>query len=136
MATPSIGSATANVKGGLFGDSAGLLTLAQISGRSSARRKVAQELESHAEYPIRQILATLIGAAPGATATKTISQIDGSTAELGGKRTINSVSVINRATTAADATEVIADFTTLQSRTSFGANPPANKDGSPLGEKR
>lgn len=129
-------SAVAAVKGGLFGDVAGLSSLTQISGRASGRRKIAQEFESHALYPIRQVLSTLIGTAAGSTATKTFGQIDGSTAELGGKRVINTVNLVNRATTAGDVTEVTADFLTLYTRTSFGASPPANKDGSPLGEKR
>lgn len=129
-------SAVATVKGGLFGDVAGLTSLTQIAGRSSARLNTAKALGSQALYPVRQILRTLDGAAAGSTATKTWPQIDASTSELGGKRIVNTINLVNRATTAADVTETLADLLSLSTRTTFGASPITNKDGSPLGEQR
>lgn len=128
-------SAVAAVSGGLFGDSAGLTSLTQISGRASNRRKAAQALASQATYPIRHILRTLDGVAPGTTSTKTWGQIDGSTAELGGVRTVNNINLVNRATISADVTETLADLLSLTTRTTFGASPPDNLDGDPLGTR-
>lgn len=128
-------SAVATVLGGLFGDSAGLLTLTQISGRASNRRNVAIEMGKQATDSIRAVLTALVGAATGGTATKTWGQIDGSTSELGGVRTINTINLVNRVTTSADVTEVTADLLTMTTRTSFGANPVANGDGNPLGTR-
>lgn len=125
-------SAVANVKGGLFGDSAGLIQLTQVSGRGSTRTSIARRFGKRTMLPIRQVLATLDGVAPGATATKQFPLIDPSV-ELGGKRTITNTYLVNRATTAADQAETINDLLTWSTRTTFGANPPANKDGSPFG---
>jgi hypothetical protein len=125
-------SAVANVKGGLFGDSFGLVQLTQVSGRGSTRNNISRRFGRQTMLPLRQILRALDGVAPGATATKQFPTIDPSV-ELGGKRSITNNYLVNRATTAADQTETLNDLLTYSTRTTFGANPPPNKDGSPFG---
>jgi len=125
--------ATATVKGG-FWPANGIGSLTQISGKGSLRRIVAQALGMDQLQDQRELLETLNGVAPGATALKTSARVVAAE-ELGGKRLIEQVTIINRATTAADVTELNADFLTLTTRTSFGATPPANKDLNPLGTR-
>lgn len=127
--------ATATVKGGLFGDSAGLSSLTQISGKGSNRMRAAQALSSLSTYAVRHTLRMLDGAVAGSLSQKTYGLIDASS-ELGGKRTVTNTNLINRNTTAGDVVETKADILSLTTRTTFGASPPVNKDGSPLGEKR
>lgn len=129
-------SAVATVKGGLFGDVAGLTSLTQIAGRASGRFYVSDELSKRSLLPMRTVLTALLGAAPGALASRVFPQIDASTSELGGRRVINQVSLINRVTTAADVTEITNDILTYWARATFASSPPINKDLSPLGEQR
>jgi hypothetical protein len=126
--------ATANVKGGLFGDSAGLLTLPSISGKSFNRTFAAKLLQTKSMLALRQTLSVLDGAVAGSNVTKTFPQVEANS-ELGGKRNITTQTLINRNSTANDVTETRADLLTLTTRTSFGANPVANKDGNPLGTR-
>lgn len=56
----------------------------------------------------KALLNALIGAAPGGTATASVARVQADINENGGKRTIETVSVINRVTTAADVTELLA----------------------------
>jgi hypothetical protein len=125
--------ATATVLGG-FWPSNGVSSLGSISGKGEERREVAQNLQSRGQMPQRALMTALLGVAPGGTATKALSRITAST-ELGGQRPIETVNLINRATTAADVTELTADYLTLTTRTTFGANPPANLDRNPLGTR-
>jgi hypothetical protein len=125
--------ATATVKGG-FWPANGIGSLTQISGKGSLRRIVAQALGMDQLQDQRELLETLNGVAPGSTALKTSARVVAAE-ELGGKRLIEQATVINRATTAADVTELTADFLTLTTRTSFGSSPPANKDLNPLGTR-
>ena len=124
--------ATCNTKGGLFGDSAGLATLPSISGKDGRRSYAAKELGVKSMLAFRKMAYVLVGAAPGATATMTFPQVEAAT-ELGGKRNITTQTLINRATTASDVTEIQNDLLTWSARTTFGSNPVKNKDGNPLG---
>jgi hypothetical protein len=110
-------TATAKVKGGLFADSAGLLTLTSILGREGRRTYAAHELGTKIGFPLRAIMNATAGVAPGGTATYTINQI----------------ALINRATTAADVTEYKNDILKWSQRSTFGPNAVTNKDGNPLG---
>jgi|SRR5882762_4457274 len=126
--------ATANVKGGLFGDSAGLLTLPSISGKSFNRTFAAKLLQTKSMLFLRSRMVALDGVVAGSNATKTFPQVEANS-ELGGKRAITITTLINRNTTSADVTEINADVLSLTTRTSFGASPVANKDGNPLGTR-
>jgi hypothetical protein len=125
--------ATATVKGG-FWPANGIQSLVSISGKGSWRRMIAQAFGRKQLMDQRELLETLDGVVAGSTALKTSTRVE-AVEELGGKRNIETQTVINRATTAADVTELNADFLTLTTRTSFGATPPANKDLNPLGTR-
>lgn len=61
---------------------------------------------------IRELYDTLLGAAAGGTAALTQSRVQHSTTELGGKRTVETQTLINRATTAGDVTDTKAYLST------------------------
>lgn len=131
-------SAVATVLGGFWPQN-GVGSLTQVSGEGEERRRIRQELSGMGMLRLRAIMLALNGVAPGAVASKSIGRI-GSTsaavdAELGGVRPVNSVSLINRVTTAADVAEITADILTYTTNSSFGANPPANLDRNPLGTR-
>ena len=125
---------TAVVKGG-FWESNGVANLTNVpGGRSYARRNVAQWLVGSRLMAFKELADRLNGVAPGAVASKTVPVIAASQ-ELGGVRQVNQVSIINRATTAADVTEIDDDLYTMTNRTTFGATPPINGDRNPLGTR-
>jgi len=125
--------ATATVLGG-FWPTNGVNSLASISGEGEERRAVAKLLGHRSMLPIREVWRALTGVAPGGLAQKNLTRISASP-ELGGQRPIETVALVNRVTTAADVTEIVADFLTYTTRTTFGANPPANLDRNPLGTR-
>lgn len=73
----------------------------------------------------RELMDTLIGAAAGGTAALTPKRVAASRTEQGGKRSIETRTVINRATTAADVT-TLKGFINTDSRIAT----PTNKAGS------
>ena len=125
--------ATATVLGG-FWPTNGVNSLASMSGESEERRQVAKALGHRSLMNTREIWRALTGAAPGGLARKNLTRIAASP-ELGGQRPIETVAVVNRVTTAADVTEIVTDFLTYTTRTTFGANPPPNLDRNPLGTR-
>jgi hypothetical protein len=125
-------NAVATVLGGLFAQYAPTLT--QISGIGPERRRVAIALGRQGVLDLRARMTALDGVAPGATASKTFGRVAASS-ELGGVRAVESLSLINRATTAGDVATIEHDVNNLSANTTFGANPPANLDGNPLGTR-
>lgn len=124
--------ATAVVKGGLF-EQTGLTPYSQVQGTGFARRQISQMMDAKSMRALRRLMFTLDGVIPGTTAIESVKQIE-SNVELGGKRTIENVNLVNRATLAADVTEINLDLlSSLTSRTSLAS--PANKDGNPLGTR-
>lgn len=124
--------ATATVKGGMFAQFSDTLT--QVQGTGPGRRRAAQALAQKGLMGLREVAETLDGVVPGSTASKTYSRVEANV-ELGGKRVIESQSLVNRATTNADVTEINHDILALSGNTTFGSNPPANLDGNPLGTR-
>jgi hypothetical protein len=124
--------AVATVKGGLFEQYG--TTLTQVQGTGPARRRVAQALSQKGQLALREIAETLDGVVAGSTASKTYSRVEANE-EQGGVRVIETQSLVNRATTANDVTEINSDLLSLSSRTTFGSSPPANLDGNPLGTR-
>ena len=102
--------ATATVLGG-FWPTNGVNSLASMSGESEERRAVASMLghRRHAAHP--RSLACVDWCCSWWAATKNLTRIACST-ELGGVRAIETVALVNRVTTAADVTEITADFLT------------------------
>ena len=124
-------AATATVKGGLFAD---VSPLVSVQGTNSLRRIAAMALGTKSLRALREKMLTLNGATAGSTALETNGRVEAN-AELGGKRTIESETLVNAATVAGDVTEINADILEMSGNT-YDSTPVVNKDGSPLGEQR
>lgn len=75
------------------------------------RDRFAKLVRQKGDRVLARLMFTLMGVVPGTTATETLSQLTsvaglGDPTSNGGKRTIASVNVVNRATTAADQTYI------------------------------
>jgi len=125
--------ATATVKGG-FWETNGVPSLLSIDGTNSTRDEVQYSLGRRQLLDQRAIIAALNGVAPGALASKAVTRIVAD-AELGGKRVVESVNLINRVTTAADVTNITNTLLRRADLITFGPNPPINKDQNPLGTR-
>lgn len=108
--------------------------LADIGAWGTGRKQVAYQLSRRSQEVIAAKGVALDGVVAGSNVTVNHSQIQPSS-ELGGARTIETVALINRNTTAADVTEINTDLYSYRSRTTFGNSPPANLDGNPLGTR-
>lgn len=126
------GPAVATVLGGFFAQFSPSYT--QIQGTGPARRRAASALAQKGLLDLRARMTALDGVAPGALATKNYTRV-AAVEDLSGVRAIETQVLINRVTTAADVTEIEADINTLRTKTTFGASPPANLDGNPLGTR-
>jgi hypothetical protein len=73
----------------------------------------------------QEIMLTLNGAVAGATATAQHSRVQHSTTELGGQRTIETRTLINGATTAAQESAIDDDLA-VDSRPSYPADGAGN----------
>jgi hypothetical protein len=125
--------ATATVLGGLFPTN-GVNSLASMSGEDGQTREISQNFNTRGQLAERALVVALLGAVAGGTALKNISRVVAAV-ELGGARPIETIALINRATTAADITQITNDYLTQSTRTTFGANPPPNLDRNPLGTR-
>lgn len=124
--------ATATVKGGLFPE-VGVTSLTSVQGSGSGLRRIQQQFTDKGLREMRRRALTLDGVVAGTTATEAPKRIEANV-ELGGKRVIETETLIGRATTAADITELNADlYASLTSKTTMAS--PANKDGNPLGTR-
>jgi hypothetical protein len=125
--------AVATVLGG-FWPANGVNSLATISGEDGERKIIQKMFGTRGHLAMRAVATALLGVAPGSNATKTITRV-APAVELGGVRPIETQTLVNRNTTAADVTEITQDYLTYTTRTSFGASPPANLDRNPLGTR-
>jgi hypothetical protein len=123
---------TADVKGGLFSQYAGVLTSIEPGILDYHLRRAAQELDNKGEFVFRKLVDTLLGQAPGANATLTYPEIAASP-ELGGVRPVNNVTLINRNTTAQDVTDIKTALTNFTTNTTMAS--PFNGDRNPLGSR-
>lgn len=126
-----MGIATATVKGGFY-DANGASPLASVQGSGWPRRAVAQLMGRKGLMDERALARALDGVIAGSNATKTLTRIEANS-ELGGKRTVETETLINRNTAAADVTALNADLFTFSGATTMAS--PANKDGNPLGTR-
>jgi len=76
-----------------------------------------------------QLLLTILGAAPGTTATKTKKQVQHVIGAPGGAVPVETISLVNRATTAADVTAFQAMFTRLNGPITYPADVSGNGGG-------
>lgn len=121
----------ASVKGGLFEQFAGG-KLVLPSGLNPIRKQVARRLDENGVRPLQEIGRTLTEGGAGDTALKTHAQIgsgEGDGSDLSGKRTIETVTDVNRVTTSDDETEVSETIWQLNTSPVY----PRNGDRSPLG---
>lgn len=125
--------ATASVKGGFWPQN-GVDSLVSADGRNAGRRITAMQLADRGQMALRELMDTLNGVVPGSAASKVLGRISHNV-ELGGKRIIESNTLISRNTTAADVTTILADILSYSTKTTFGASPPINKDQNPLGTR-
>jgi hypothetical protein len=112
-----------NMTGG-YNTTGGTYSMSQSQGRYKFSKLVAKEFKKMGARDAQGALVALIGAAPGGTATNTWPQVPVPTgpnsnppqvtgiADFGGNRNAVTVTAINRATTAADDTELTKWFTT------------------------
>jgi hypothetical protein len=121
------------VKGG-FWPTNGVDSFQGVSGENGLRHTVRQALGQKSLRELRERIDALLGVAPGATATATNTRVAASE-ELGGVRAIETEVLINRATTAADVTEIRDTILEHSVDTTFGPNPPPNLDRNPLGTR-
>jgi hypothetical protein len=123
----------ATVKGGLWPtNGVDVLTTAHTS--SAGRHQAARALSQKQNLALRELTRWLVIGVPGGNINKTYARVVAAE-ELGGVRPIEQEVLINRASTNDDITDIVADLTTLSVRTTFGANPPPNLDGNPLGTR-
>lgn len=122
----------ATVKGGFF-EQNGVGILNTIETTSPLRRNVAQLMARKSMRALRRAARTLNGVVAGSVATETQTRVD-SAVELSGKRTIETETLISRATTGADVIDITADLFTMSTKT-YNPTPPANLDGNPLGTR-
>jgi hypothetical protein len=81
---------------------------------------------------VTQLLYMLLGAAAGGTAAKTKKQVQGVVGGFGGAAPIETINLINRATTPAD----LVAFQALLNRSVFPASYPADVSGNGGGGKQ
>lgn len=122
--------ADAIIKGGtLFGD--GLSTEYNLArGRNSMQDRAAFALSKVPR--VQELAITLNGEAAGGAALKQRARVEAASGvALGGVRVIETVDIVNRATTSADETELDAN---LFAFTKHDASPPADGNGNPTGK--
>lgn len=98
-----------------------------ISDKSNFRKIIARLLNLGQNKRDRALLNALVGAAPGGTATATQTRIAHNRLELGGKRTMETETFVNRATTSADVTDLKAKLLTYNSRANLYPTDKAKK---------
>lgn len=118
----------ATVKGGFFAQYSGTYT-PDKSGKSAARRYAAKFLDRL--KVLQELALELNGAAAGQAALVTYKRIQAS-AELGGKRIVETVTPLSRNTAAADETAIDEDLLTYGG---IDTTPVINLDRNPLGTR-
>lgn len=83
------------------------------------RKRIARLLNQKGMRKDRALINTLLGTVAGSTATATLKRVAHSTSELGGSRTIETETLVNRATTAADDTDLTTNLLTYASRPTY-----------------
>lgn len=82
----------------------------------TTRRKTVARLLNEGELKIdRELMRKLLGVVPGATAEVSDVRVKHNRFELGGKREVETVDILDRATTAADVTDLLANILSYNS---------------------
>lgn len=88
----------------------------QVNTNATIRKRIARLFSVRMSLKDRELIRTLMGVVPGTTATKTYKRIAHNTSDLSGKRTMETVTLVSRATTAADVTDLNAKIFAYASR--------------------
>lgn len=109
----------------------------QFNGMTQGDDELSKVLFDRGNRPMRRLLLTLLGAATGATATENQTRVQAASGltqqfSLGGLVPIETVAQINRATTAADLTNVVAAITRSPA-VAYAADVSGNSGGGKLG---
>lgn len=91
-------------------------TFVRSTGNSSFRKQLARTLNLRQNRKDRQLINVLLGAVAGTTATAQSKRVAHSVLELGGKRSIETETFVNRASTAADDTDLTTALLTYRSQ--------------------
>ena len=106
--TATVKGGGADVYGAVLTLQRGVSSLAKVNSRLFDQRELRKD---------RRLMVTLLGAAAGSTATETIKRVQHVTGgEYGGKRTIETINLVNRATTSGDTTDLTNRYLTYRSR--------------------
>jgi hypothetical protein len=98
-------------------------------GKSSIQARAAFSLSRLRR--LRELMLTLNGEAAGGAALSQYSRVEAANSDnIAGVRTIETVSLVDRATVAADETEIDAN---VLDYSLHNASPPADLNGNPLG---
>lgn len=118
------------VKGGFWGELGGLT----LYNTNTLNRRIARLFKRPSMAKQRELAETLNGAAAGAAALATHKQVsarENSQGELGGRRTIETVTDVNRNTTVADETQIDTEILTWDLDPTYVANKNKNPRGTP-----
>lgn len=141
MATYGVGSAPGSVPFSGYTNTLGAGTANQaatagfvmFNGTQQGDDRLAKMFRNGAQTSaITQLMYTLLGAAVGGTATKTKARVLGQTGSPGGLQVIETVTLVNRATTAND----LAAFQALLRRVVQPASYPVDVGGNGGGGKQ
>lgn len=121
-----------SVKGGFWGELGGLT----LFNTNTLNRRIARIFNRNSMRKQRELAETLNGAAAGAAALAQHRQVlarENAQGELGGKRTIEVISDVNRNTTSADETQIDAEILTYDLDPTYVANKDKNPRNYPGG---
>lgn len=127
MTTALKSAYAATIKGGLF-EQYGTSLAGFEPG--SLRQQINFLFNRRSMLPMKEMVLTLLGATAGSAASKTRTRIEASTTEQGGKRTIETETLLDTNSAADDITTITAD---LLADIQYDNTPTANKNGNPLG---
>lgn len=100
-----------NVKSDFWGNN-----YSMIQSQSNFRKIIARMFGLKQNRRDRALLNALVGAAAGATAAASMKKVAHDRLELGGKRTIETETLVNRATTSGDVADIKAALLTFRSQ--------------------
>lgn len=109
-----------------------------LSDSENIRKRISKVLSrSEGARELKELLLTLNGAAAGAAASATVARVGhtvdaGNPVVNGGARTIDTVTVIGRNTTAADETAIDAMLNQVHAPTSYPVDASGNGGGGKL----
>jgi len=103
----------------------------KFNGMTQADGKLSALIRKRSNRALQRYLRTLVGATSGGVATETYKRVAADLIDVGGLRTVETVTQLSDTTNAADVTNVKAAFT----RTVFPSTYPADDSGNGGGGK-